>query len=86
MPHMDGLETVKETKALYKAINEKACKANGLDPSQHQIVYRPMLIHLTQQAAEIQLFIQDQERADLFMSKPVQRGDMMALLKILQVI
>ena len=34
MPHMDGLQTVKETRALYKEINEKICLANGLDPIQ----------------------------------------------------
>ena len=86
MPHMDGLQTVKETRALYKEINERVCLANGLDPIYDQILYRPMLIYMSKHEENIQLFMEDQERADLFVNKPIERDDILSILRILKIV
>ena len=86
MPFMDGLTAVKEAKQLYKTFNEQACRLNGFDPAEHVLLWRPLMIHLSQHKEELHMFIQDEERADFFLEKPVVKEELLAILKILQMI
>ena len=45
-----------------------------------------MLIYMSQHDANIQLFMEDQERADLFVKKPIERDDILSILRILKII
>ena len=48
MPVLDGMECAEKTKTLFDAFNEKACMERNLNPLEHEIIMRPLLIHLTQ--------------------------------------
>ena len=88
MPILDGMETVKRVKEKFRQFNEEICKKLVLKlPSaskKNQIVIRPLIIHLSQFDDNFQSFIKEEERADLYISKPVKKQELVSVLKLLR--
>ena len=57
-------------------MNERACKLKNLDPAEHKLIWRPIMIHLSQHKAELHMFMQEEEKADFFLEKPVVREEL----------
>ena len=68
MPILDGLETVSRLKEKFKILNKKLKNKYPLRLGIE--IIRPMIIHLTQFESGVTALIKDQEKADLFMTKP----------------
>ena len=86
MPVMDGLEAVKLIKKRYddcnKRILETQRKRGAVTNS--QLIVRPMLVHLTQLDYGFQTFITQEEKADMFLQKPLSQKDFIALLRLVK--
>ena len=86
MPILDGLKTVKHLKQKYKDLNDRLAyngrDQGGMTPE----IVRPLIVHLTQFEESIKQFIIEEEKADVFLHKPIPDAELLALLKLLRLI
>ena len=65
MPRVSGLECIKQVRKLY----------GGLQLERQQEVLRPFVVYMTETPQNIILqFVQEQEKPDLYLEKPVPRS------------
>ena len=81
MPQVDGLTATRILKEKFENFNAER-KRNGSE----QLLLRPLICQLTQFGDGIKQFITDEERADLFLRKPLTHRDLSSLLKLLQLL
>ena len=73
MPIMDGLEAAKLLKEKYEDFNKRVAEVNDLviPKEGRRLFVRPMIVHLTQFDNYFQQFIKEEEKADIYLQKPI---------------
>ena len=78
LPDKDSLKVAQQIKMQYKKLQEI---------EQHKKVQRPVICHNSSlNLQQIQSFMYDEEKADLYLNKPIDKKTVVMILKQLQVI
>ena len=78
MPDKDSLKVAQQIKMQYKKLQEI---------EQYKKVQRPVICHNSSlNLQQIQSFMYDEEKADLYLNKPIDKKTVVMILKKLQVI
>ena len=88
MPIMDGLEAAKLLKEKYEEFDKRVIEANGLviPKEGRRLFVRPMIVHLTQFDNTFQQLIKEEEKADIYLQKPLASKELVALLRLLKLV
>ena len=88
MPILDGLQAAKQLKERYEDFNKKIVEANNLViPKEGSSLFvRPMIVHLTQFDDSFQQLIKEEEKADIYLQKPIAQKELVALLRLIKLV
>ena len=76
MPVLNGYETLKKVKQLFKDFNESS------GPNE-PLVLRPMICYLSSTENEVmKQFLSEDEQAEIYLEKPLPKSDLAALIKL----
>ena len=84
MPVIDGLKTTKLLKEKFLKLNSSFSDSLDMGSQDNQKLIRPLICHLTQFDDTFKSFIKDEEKADLFLRKPLPHVELDNLLRLLK--
>ena len=79
MPVVDGLKATRELKQKFEKLN----KVENENETKEKWIIRPLICHLTQYDEGFKSFITEDEKADLFLRKPLTHIELANLLRLL---
>ena len=75
-------------KEKYEDFNKKIVETNNLviPKEDSSLFVRPMIVHLTQFDDSFQQLIKEEEKADIYLQKPIAQKELVALLRLMKLV